>query len=306
MRPKRILVPTDFSKGARVAFGLGARLAQELGAELHVLHVVVLFADDPHDPRSSFPEDEAVYRRLEASASDALRELAADRVATDLVVRQVQRYAVAPAPEILAYARDHEIDLIVLGTHGRRGMRRFLLGSVAEEVVRTAACSVLTVHGEDDSSPAAFERILVAYDFSGDADRALATARNLAARYGGTIDLIHVIAPPMDPDVYVPLHDPQRSFSYVELEDEVRARLEERFAGADQPVPITIHVRAGHPAEEIVELAEAIEADLVAVGCRGRTGLKRFFLGSVSERVVRTARCPVLTVHPEAEGASAS
>ena len=169
-------------------------------------------------------------------------------------------------------------------------------------MVRTARCPVLTVRAPDQDSavPTDFDRILVAYDFSADADQALATARSLAARAGGSIDLVHVIPPPVDPSHGVALHGAQGSAAgSIELMEELRRRLEARFGGEDQPITTRIHVYDGHPALRVVALAEALDSDLVTVGCRGRTGLKRFLMGSISERIVRSVRCPVLTVHAD-------
>lgn len=310
MNPKRILVPTDFSDCSESAFTLASALARRYGAELHLLHVVVLFADDPNDPEARFPESEAAYRRLEAASKAALDSLMARSDAAELTVHRVQRYAVAPAPEIIGYASENDVDLIVLGTHGRRGVRRFLLGSVAEETVRAAHCPVLTVRA--DRSEARFGRILVPFDFSADAERALETARALAtatgADGGAAIDLLHVIAPPMDPDIYVPLHDPSRSFSYVELSAEVEKTLAERFATGtgDEPESgaVSVHVRDGHPAAVIAEFAAERGSDLIVLGSHGLSGLRRFLLGSVSQNVVRAAACPVLVMRsPEEPGA---
>lgn len=316
MHPKRILVPTDFSTCSESAFALAADWAHRFGAELHLLHVVVLFADDPSDPEARFPESEAAYRRLEAASKRALDALTARSEATELTILRTQRYAVAPAPEIIAYAAEHDIDLIVLGTHGRRGVRRFLLGSVAEETVRAAPCPVLTVR---EDAGQRLGRILVPFDFSDDAERALETAGALAGTVGtgggAEIDLLHVIAPPMDPDIYVPLHDPHRSFSYVELAAEVEKTLAERFAtdghdghdgegveGGEGGVAVSVHVRDGHPAATIADFAAERGSDLIVLGSHGLTGLRRFLLGSVSQNVVRAAECPVLVMRPPAKG----
>ena len=119
-------------------------LAKQFDAELHLLHVVVLHQDDPHSLGQAFPGLEELHQRMEeAAASEMKRSIDGPRDA-GLRVVEAQKRHVAAAPAILEYAEREDVDLIVLGTHGRRGLRRFLLGSVAEEVVRSAHCPVLT------------------------------------------------------------------------------------------------------------------------------------------------------------------
>lgn len=166
----RILVPTDFSRSSGAALAHARRLAAPTGATLHVLHVAdnVFLRTVLADPRN-----------YEATALWQLREQfpGGDAGAT-LVVERSE----APADEIARYARIHNIDLIVMGTHGRGCMANLLLGSVAEKVVRTAPCPVLTVREAPVGSEPKDLRILVATDFSASSDAALGYAKRLAAR----------------------------------------------------------------------------------------------------------------------------
>lgn len=136
---RQILVPTDFSDESHAALAYGAALADTFGATLHVLHVLQLIAA---------PEPAAVLyesRQLEATAWDDLRGL----LAGDDYARVQARLAIewgTPVDEIIRYAKEHEIDLISMGTHGRGGLKRLILGSVAESTVRRAPCPVLTIH----------------------------------------------------------------------------------------------------------------------------------------------------------------
>lgn len=131
----RILVPTDFSAPSEAALAYGQKLADQFAATLHLLHV----AENPFlraasgDRRS---HEEAPARWLE----DRLRDADRRRGAVAIVEQSDE-----PGSEILQYARSHDIDLIVMGTHGRTGLARAALGSVAESVVRAASCPVLTV-----------------------------------------------------------------------------------------------------------------------------------------------------------------
>jgi nucleotide-binding universal stress UspA family protein len=138
----RILVPTDFSAPAEAAVAYGRKMADQFDAALHLLHI----AENPFlragfaDPRSL---DEAAARWLQDRLSEADRR----RGAVTIVEQSDE-----PASAILRYAKSNNIDLIVIGTHGRTGLARAALGSVAESVVRVAPCPVLTVHSAESAT----------------------------------------------------------------------------------------------------------------------------------------------------------
>ena len=144
----RILVPTDFSETADAALAYAKTLAERLGASLHLVHVFI----DPYLVAAYAPE---VYTPPPPDARERLLAEVNDRLFERLDTEDAQRFhgtrAVTSgltAPQITAYAAQHDIDLIVMGTHGRRGVAHLLLGSVAEHVVRTARCPVLTIRAE--------------------------------------------------------------------------------------------------------------------------------------------------------------
>jgi len=139
----RILVPTDFSAGSEAAWRAAQRLAGALGAELVLLHVFVetpLFFEGPF----AGERVREVYASARAWVQEQLDKWAADARATGRTVRAALRTGV-PYQEIVAAARDEGADLVVLGTHGRGGLDRALLGSVADRVIRTAPCPVMTI-----------------------------------------------------------------------------------------------------------------------------------------------------------------
>ena len=143
----RILFPTDFSPSAQQAQNYACALAEKFSAELHVLHVVPDPLPVPGSEGSWILPDDSVPRLVrEAELELAVRMEAA--LTGDLtVVRSV--HAGKPVQAIIDYANGHEIDLIVIGTHGHTGLSHLLLGSIAEKVVRLATCPVLTVHPKD-------------------------------------------------------------------------------------------------------------------------------------------------------------
>jgi nucleotide-binding universal stress UspA family protein len=139
----RILVPTDFSAGSEAAWRAAQRLAGALGAELVLVHVFVetpLFFEGPF----AGERVREVYASARAWVQEQLDKWAADARATGRTVRAALRTGV-PYQEIVAAARDEGADLVVLGTHGRGGLDRALLGSVADRVIRTAPCPVMTI-----------------------------------------------------------------------------------------------------------------------------------------------------------------
>jgi universal stress protein A len=144
-----ILVPTDFSETADTALGYAKNLARSLGASLHLVHVFT----DPYAPATYVPEvyapvpPEARQRALEAAHQRLAERLDPEEEARFHGSRAVVRGGLT-AMQIGRYATDNSIDLIVMGTHGHRGVAHLLLGSVAEHVVRTAPCPVLTVRAE--------------------------------------------------------------------------------------------------------------------------------------------------------------
>ena len=199
------------------------------------------------------------------------------------------------AKTIVDFASSHDIDLIVMGTHGRGGMAHLLLGSVAERVLRTAACPVLTIR----KPPArAARRVLVPTDFSETADAALDYAYTLAEKFGASLQLLHVLDDPfvtegLSTEAYITEAPVVRS----ELLAAARARLARRDVPPQTPsLHLEREVLFGNGARTIADYAGAVGADLIVMGTHGRTGVPHLLLGSVAERLVRIAPCPGMTV----------
>lgn len=146
---KNILVATDFGEPADAALLYGRALAKAFGARLHVLHVVEDAYASAYASEMYVPPDPSVQAEINEAAQKRLDELVLDSDGSGPAVTTVLRISNAPAPAIVGYAKDEGIDLIVIGTHGRKGIAHLLLGSVAERVVRTAPCPVLTVHSPE-------------------------------------------------------------------------------------------------------------------------------------------------------------
>jgi nucleotide-binding universal stress UspA family protein len=284
----RILVATDFSAPSDAALAQARRLAESTGASLHVIHVVdnmfmrVVLAD---------PRD------YETAALRQMQDRVSGKDGRPDAILAVER-SDEPADEITTYARTHEIDLIVMGTHGRGRMAHLLLGSVAEKVARTAPCPVLTMREAPATPELKGLRVLVATDFSPSSDAALGLAKRLVAKLGGTIRLLHVVEHPaigtaFGSEMYVPepaeLRQEQMTKARIQLSQRILADSRSR-------VKITSDVIFGPSAATITAYAGDADFDLIVMGTRGRGGLVHLLMGSVAESVIRTATCPVLTV----------
>lgn len=285
---RNILFARDFTSNSEEALPFALKLARLTGATLHAVFAEVVYgARFEHAAGTAEPEEDggrgdAVVRALDA--------------AEQVTVKHAVVRGVSAAPALLDYAYDHSIDLIVMGTHGRRGVRRMLLGSVAEEVVRGAPCPVLTIQGSEGARAAEVQKILVPVDFSKHARRALVHARSLADAFGGRLTLLHVIEEKLHPAFYgIALRSIYDADPFIE--DKALAHLKKEFGAiGGQEEEADFVVRYGVAPGQILDVAAEISPDLIVMGTHGLTGLDRFLMGSVAEKVVRRAPCPVFTV----------
>ncbi len=288
MNIRHILVATDFSPASTPAVVTASRLARTFGARVTLAHV---FDPMPLSPAVTYPTqiwtgaDFAL--QLEAETAKLLDETRNEHFAgVEVEVRALRHTSASTALCDLAEEQPQSIDLIVVGTHSRTGVKRLLLGSVAEQVIRHARVPVLAVRpGDGQGLP---QNIFVTTDFSPAADSALEDAAELARRFGAKVTLGHVYEAVSGIAAGIPAY---RSFD--ELDPELRAALQklarERL-GPDAAIELAVGVSA---AEVLLERIEAGGYDLVVVATHGRTGLSRLLIGSVAERITRHAPCSV-------------
>lgn len=275
----RILFPTDFSECAEHAYDHARHLARRYDAELHVLNVVALHHEDRNNPMDFLEGEQDVESLYQ---EEGVRHVYA------------QTRGIAEAPGIVEYADEHAIDLVVMGTHGRQGLGRLILGSVAEEVIRLASCPVLVVGtGRDSDLRPEMKHVLVTVDFSEFDAVAIAYARELASVYGAQLDVLHVVEEVELPGVYGVEATPM---SVPAVRRRVRDELNRFMEKEGADVPYAVHVLEGRPARDISEYAAKLGADLLVIATHGRTGLRRLVMGSVAESAIRTAPCPVLAL----------
>lgn len=290
---RTILYPTDFSKCAKEALDHAIFLAEQFDATLHVLHVSTLQSDAPPEPFLTWPDE--WIERVDAIGHSAMSDLLKEHREDSLRIIEAKRQARNAAPEILAYAEEHKADCIVMGTHGRRGVRRALLGSVTEEVARAASCPVLTLRDSPEGRTLEpFSCILVPIDFSEHSKSALQAAVELAKIYKAHLHLIHVINHLHLPSFYSPMVGTFEGEHYEKVSREARATMEqwiEELGGKD--IPFSRHVRLGGTTEEIISFSKEYDRALLVMATHGLTGLKHFFFGSTTNQVIRYVDCPV-------------
>jgi nucleotide-binding universal stress UspA family protein len=289
-----ILFPTDFSDVAEGAFAHATHLALQYNATIHVFNVVAPGADGDANPMDFLPMESPEGEASEETVRHVEVQTVTQERGTVPVV-YAQTNSTSPADAIVERAAEHDMDLVVMGTHGRRGMDRLLSGSVSEEVVRRAPCPVFTVLDRDDQTGGPqIDRVLAPVDLSDQSELVLHHAAALAESYAAPLDLLHVVEEAAYPNVYgVDSLTP----SLPNVQDRAREALETLAAELDlRTDPVNVHVLAGNAARDIVEFAEDNAADLIVMATHGRTGLERFLIGSVAEKVVRRAPCPVFTL----------
>lgn len=292
---QRVLCPVDFSDGCRHGVDVAVALARGAGGRLTALHVLqpvpalVPFTDPlSHPPGLWTPED------IESVRKDVLRFVAGEGAGSGVPVEALCVEG-NPAREILRTAEAVPADVIVMGTHGRSGFTRLLLGSVTEKVLRHAPCPVLTVPPRaPESVPAGakvFSTIVAAVDFSDSSQAALKRAVELARQYGATLTAVHIVEPvPTYAHSGIPGLDAdiEREAAHGYLRN-----LLERVAPGLAAREV---VMIGHAATGVLQVAATEHADLVVAGVHGRNAMDLMFFGSTANRLVREAACPVLTV----------
>jgi nucleotide-binding universal stress UspA family protein len=283
---KNILFATDFSPAAEAALPYAIGLAKQYGAKVHGLHVRY---------PATYPiiGPEAMPQVLEAAEELAKCEAKQLHEMLETVPHEVTVVEGELWPTLSEIVNQQKTDLIVMGTHGRTGVSRALLGSAAEEVFRKASCPVLTVGphvSHNTERRLAMKQILLAMDFSPESLAALPFAVSMAQEHQANLTLLNVACKPEAGEL---VHAGQ----YV---DSTMRRLQALVpADAELWCEPKCRVEQGTEAKKISEVAVALGADLIVLGVRspqGGMGATTHILQSIAHQVVASAECPVLTV----------
>jgi nucleotide-binding universal stress UspA family protein len=281
--PTKILLATDGSGDAELASTTAVGLARSTSSELHVVHTWRTV------PSVHF--DTLIRQEMEREAQGILDEQVKKIEGLGGTVASARLSEGGAAEEIVALAEDIEAGLIAMGSRGRGRIRRLLMGSVSDAVVRHAHYPVIVVRWKPVVFPA---KILLPTDGSEEATLAVRTAADLCEKTGSELHVVHV------GEATLGYHPERHGYpiQYEREEKEARELLETQLEGikAAGDTVAQAHLRMGKADEHIVVLAEELGADLIVMGSRGLGGVKRALMGSVSDSVVRHAHCPVLVV----------
>jgi nucleotide-binding universal stress UspA family protein len=291
---RRILCPIDFSEFSVRAYRHALSLAEHYRAKLVVQHIVELW----QHPSVGFVASAGLYEEfsqaLREKAEEQLQELVKNHTYDETQPECVVQQGIA-SDSILAFAEAQKTDLIVLGTHGRRGFDHLMLGSVTERVLRRASRPVLAISrlshdlitsGKRRDHVHHLSRILFCTDFSENSERALSYATSLTADYDAELTLLHVLEDvPSSANV-------EKAIATATEQLNKLVPPEGRKAGK-----IKTAVLIGKPYQQIIQFALEGQTELVTMAVRGRGGLDLAVFGSTTHRVLQLGPCPVLAVH---------
>jgi nucleotide-binding universal stress UspA family protein len=294
---KLILCPIDFSEFSVSAYRHALSLAAHYRATLVAQHIVELSRYPYAEYGASWGDYAEFSRALREGGKEQLQEFVKNHTLDDIQPELVVHQGVAPDC-ILSFAQARNADVIVMGTHGRRGYDRLVLGSVTNRVMRRATCPVLAICKPPHESGAAdvaadkgrghvhhLTRILFCTDFSENSERALTYAISATEEYDAELTLLHVLEE---------LPSPAKTEEAIATATEQLDKLIP--PGARKTLKIKTAVRIGKPYQQIVQLALEAHIDLVAMGVRGRGALDLAVFGSTTYRVLQLGPCPVLAV----------
>jgi nucleotide-binding universal stress UspA family protein len=290
---KNLLLATDFSSISKSALAYAASIASRYGSKIYVVHVI------PPEPRMPIP----VLPELDRDRLQA--ELAMQEFVNGDELKEIRHETLLPRgamwPEISELIESDEIDLLVVGTHGRAGLKKVILGSVAEELFRQASCPVLTIGpAVPEVTGREFRRILLATDFGPASQHALTYAFSLAEESQGALTLLHVLPPTPTVEVTPYWHvgtdvvERQETAGRIAL-----GRLKEQIPPEKTLVSDPeLRVGFGPVSAEIVRIAAAYHADLIVMGVNRAASVRVsvHLPWATAYAVVGHAPCPVLTV----------
>lgn len=275
---KKILVPTDFSECAEHAAEVAANIAKRTGARLYMLHIMDIPVYDRNDSFQSFADaaEGIFWMKL---VRKRFKELFAKPFMEGVNAVEVIQYD-GVYSTIASQAKEHNIDLIVMGSHGDTGAHELFIGSNTEKVVRLAECPVLTVKNRHENFD--LKNIIFASNFYGEAKDNFNKLFNFIKLFDAHVHLVKVVTPD--------------HFESTEQTNKLIADFRDEWKIKNCSVHIvnesTVHAGIGFATDQI-------GADAIAMETHGRTGLSRFLYGSQTESVVNHAEIPVLSVKIE-------
>ncbi len=295
---ERILCATDFSEVSKSVVPYGIEMAKKLSAKLYICHIIDLPAISVYGESVFDPISHQQYF-IDFARKEMENQVAGEDIDWEPLI------SIGQTPdEIARLVVENSIDMAVTSTHGRSGLRRLFLGSVTERLMRTLTCPLLVLPSEDTAEEDQvrrrfpFTNILVAYDFSKDSEQAFSTSLSIAQEFESNLHIVHVVEPtaykdflkfpgapgePLPADIHDSLKEgilelvPMEAFNWCDIQAEILV---------------------GKPYAELVSYAGEKGIDLIALGVRGHGKVEELLVGSTTDRVIRRAPCPVLSVLP--------
>jgi nucleotide-binding universal stress UspA family protein len=294
IRIDNILVPVDFSPPSQKAVNYGLALALEFRARLTLAHVVPSVTKFGY----SFPNDaNQMEKRMFAEARVRMPEMISDEYRTSLELETIVRTGDV-REELVTLVNDEDIDLVVMGTHGRGSFEHFLLGSTTEKVIRTIPVPILTVSHISPEKEVhlpehvKIRRIVYATDLSFNGEVGLRYAADVARTFKAELTVLHVMD---DFELGANLGPYAPDSSVLRVNDLKRLRhfIEAEHATDLHPKAVTLD---GTPYRAITSFAKEQNADLIVINLQSKGFLERAMLGATAERVIRSATVPVLSL----------
>ena len=285
----KILVPVDFSELSEKAIEVAAVFAKLFGGKISLFHshIPISELDEPYGIglSSKIYED---YEQIESTLKERLDAFAREKADSSVLDESLVTIG-NPAQAIIDASKD--FDYIIISTHGRTGFSRFVLGSVAEKVLRLAHTPVMVV--EDDSDVGEFKKIMVTTDFSENAATSYPYAVNIAKATGASVDLIHILS-------FEQFDDEDTDISLKENREE-RLKLIEKEYFHDVPGQVNRKVITSpdSPHEAIFNYVKNNPYNLIVMATVGRTGINYLMMGSTTANVVRHVNTAVLSINPK-------
>jgi nucleotide-binding universal stress UspA family protein len=288
-----VIIPMDGSEIAERALAFGTTIAERMDIPIQLVHICRIGADEPEM----------------AESRNYLRKIAGNL--TGRVQMRVERGR--PAETIVRVAHEADDPFIVMSTHGRGGLRRWMTGSVADEVVRTAGIPVLLVRGDQkvmDPTGFPIRSILLPLDGSAYGETAIPYAVEIARAFGSTIHLLRIVD---TPTAYAMLSRHMEAAITPEALDEVIGSMREEARHyiddvatqlIEQGITVKPVVLEGYPGEQLLEHERRGFFQLVVMATAGRSGVSRIVFGSVAERMLKMGRSPVMMLRPTADDQS--
>ena len=293
---KCILTTINFSEYSKIALDICLGVSRCMKTKLYVLHTIEKF---PHDYRHllSGTAHADMKQKLEAEAMDKIKAMIPAELLESGNVVPMVRFG-RPFLEIIQIAKEKNVDLLAIGTHGRAGVDRVILGSVAERIVRKARCPVMVVRGR---KYVGFKRIIVPIDLSDCSRIALEYASATARAHKSKLTILHVYEESfIEPYINAANSEEEADEIIKEIERVNETKFDEFLKTVDlSGVEYEKLLKKGIPETDIVEIAMEQQANLIVMGTHGRSGIKHILIGSTAEEVVRTVHCDIIIVKPE-------